>query len=210
MIFKQKKYRLIELFLLFILFPVSLILDWSIIAKILLGVFGVIYTIIIFCITERVKINFPSRASWARFLKLVWFRFLIIAVLLTAYVYYTNSSKLFYVVVEKPKTWLFFLSVYTIMSVIPQEFLYRTFFFKRYATLFNNTNLFIIVNAVLFALAHLFFANSLVIIITFIGGIIFAITYNKTNSIIFVVVEHAFYGCWLYTVGMGEMLGFPT
>jgi len=25
-----------------------------------------------------------------------------------------------------------------------------------------------------------------------------------------VSIEHAIYGCWLFTVGMGSMLGFPS
>ena len=68
----------------------------------------------------------------------------------------------------------------------------------------------ILVNAVLFSLAHLFFRNALVMILTFLGGIVFALTYHKTKSTLLVAIEHAIYGCWLYTVGMGEMLGFPT
>jgi membrane protease YdiL (CAAX protease family) len=59
-------------------------------------------------------------------------------------------------------------------------------------------------------LAHLFFKNTLVIVLTFLGGILFAITYHKTNSTLLVSIEHAIYGCWLFTVGMGSMLGFPT
>ena len=42
-----------------------------------------------------------------------------------------------------------------------------------------------------------------------IGGLLFAFTYSKTKSTLFVLIEHTLYGCWLYTVGMGEMLGFP-
>jgi hypothetical protein len=47
-------------------------------------------------------------------------------------------------------------------------------------------------------------------ILTFIGGILFAFTFKKTKSTLLVSIEHAIYGCWLFTVGMGEMLGFPS
>ena len=124
--------------------------------------------------------------------------------------YYKIPDKLFYVVIEKPKVWLFFLGVYSLISVLPQEFLYRTFFFERYSELFLSKTLFIILNAGLFSLAHLFFANSLVMLLTFIGGLLFAYTYSKINSVILVIIEHILYGCWLYTLGMGEMLGFPA
>jgi membrane protease YdiL (CAAX protease family) len=62
----------------------------------------------------------------------------------------------------------------------------------------------------LFSLAHIFFKSSLVLILTFIGGILFAITYKKTNSTLLVSIEHAIFGCWLFTVGMGTLLGFPS
>jgi len=47
-------------------------------------------------------------------------------------------------------------------------------------------------------------------ILTFVGGILFALTFQKTKSTLLVSIEHAIYGCWLFTVGMGEMLGFPS
>lgn len=65
-------------------------------------------------------------------------------------------------------------------------------------------------NAIVFSLGHIFFKNSLVIILTFLGGILFAITFNKTKSTLLVSIEHVIYGCWLFTVGMGAMLGFPS
>ena len=95
-------------------------------------------------------------------------------------------------------------------SVYPQELIYRAFFFQRYKNLFSNDKLFIFVNAVIFSLAHLFFKNTLVIVLTFLGGLLFAITFNKTKSTLLVSIEHAIYGCWLFTVGMGNMLGFPS
>jgi membrane protease YdiL (CAAX protease family) len=49
-----------------------------------------------------------------------------------------------------------------------------------------------------------------VLAFTFIGGILFAYTYQKTKSTLLVSIEHAIYGCWLFTVGMGTMLGFPS
>ena len=93
--------------------------------------------------------------------------------------------------------------------MLPQEIIYRTFFFERYASLVDNKWLFIFINAILFSLAHLFLKSPLVQIITFIGGLLFAFTYLKTRSTILVSIEHALYGCWLFTVGMGEMLAFP-
>jgi len=38
---------------------------------------------------------------------------------------------------------------------------------------------------------------------------IFIFTYTKTKSTTLVSIEHALYGNWLFTVGMGQMLAFP-
>lgn len=62
----------------------------------------------------------------------------------------------------------------------------------------------------MFSLGHIFFRNTLVLVLTFFGGLLFAITYSKTKSTLLVSIEHAIYGSWLFTVGMGDMLGFPS
>lgn len=67
----------------------------------------------------------------------------------------------------------------------------------------------VIINAIIFSLAHLFFKNGLVLLVTFIGGVIFSLTYLKFKSTALVTIEHALYGNWLFTVGMGQMLDFP-
>nr|WP_284041157.1 CPBP family intramembrane glutamic endopeptidase [Jejuia spongiicola] len=99
---------------------------------------------------------------------------------------------------------------YSFFSVYPQELIYRTFYFKRYHDIFKNKYLFIFINAIVFSLGHIFFKNSLVLALTFLGGLLFAFTFYKTKSTLMVSIEHAIYGCWLFTVGMGSMLGFPA
>ncbi|MDO6623847.1 CPBP family intramembrane metalloprotease [Oceanihabitans sp. 1_MG-2023] len=135
---------------------------------------------------------------------------LLIAFLTILFVWFTSKDSLFSVVLHKPLLWLVILFAYSIFSVYPQELIYRTFYFQRYKNLFYNTNWLMLVNAIVFAMAHLFFKNGLVIVLTFLGGLLFAFTYSKSRSTILVTIEHAIYGCWLFTVGMGEMLGFPT
>ena len=105
--------------------------------------------------------------------------------------------------------WFMVSIMYSVVSVYPQEFLYRSFFFSRYGLLFKNPYLLIAVNALLFSFAHILFKNLFVLIITLIGGLIFAITFFRTKSLLLTSIEHALYGSWLFTVGMGEMLAFP-
>ena len=105
--------------------------------------------------------------------------------------------------------WLLVSILYSVVSVYPQEFLYRSFFFNRYGSVLKNPYLLIAVNALVFSFAHIMFKNLFVLIITLMGGLIFAITFFKTRSLLLTSIEHALYGSWLFTVGMGEMLAFP-
>ena len=207
---QKTNYKLTELFILFVLAPISLVLDIPIWFKLGFGLLGFIYIIVLLLIVEKNKFRIAKNLNWEVFWKRTFIQLLIIAFLTTLYVWFVDKENLYIVVLNKPKLWLFILFFYSVFSVYPQELIYRTFYFQRYASLFKNEKLFIIVNAILFSLAHLFFRNTLVMILTFIGGILFAMSYKKTKSTLLVSIEHAIYGCWLFTVGMGAMLGFPS
>ena len=203
-------YRLFELFILFVLIPVSLALPINIIIKLLFGGIGFFYLLYVLFKIERVTFEVTKGIDWKRFWKLTLTKLIFIAILTVIYVWFVDDSKLFIVVRTKPLLWLIILFIYSFFSVYPQELIYRTFFFKRYSKLFKSENLFLIINAALFSLAHIFFKNSLVMVLTFLGGVLFALTFRRTKSTLLVSIEHAIYGCWLFTVGMGDMLGFPS
>jgi len=207
---KSKAYKFIELFILFILLPVSFTLNYQLIIKLVIGILGFLYIIFVLLKVERIPTKMASNRNWAYFFKLTFLKLSVIVVLTTLYMWWVDKSNLFQVMLNKPLLWLIILLVYSFLSVYPQELVYRTFFFKRYQELFMDPKLIIFVNAVLFSLGHLFFKNSLVIVLTFFGGLLFAMTFNRTNSTLLVSIEHAIYGSWLFTVGMGSMLGFPS
>ncbi|WP_299888295.1 CPBP family intramembrane glutamic endopeptidase [uncultured Lacinutrix sp.] len=204
------KYRLLEFFLIFIIIPVSFAIAFSIWIKMIISILGFFYIIYVLLRVENNKFKIAKNLNWNRFFKETFFKLIVIIAITTLYVYYTKSSNLFIVLREKPLMWVAILFVYSVFSVYPQELIYRTFYFQRYENLFKSKELFFFINAIVFSLAHLFFKNTLVIILTFLGGLLFAFTFHKTKSTILVSIEHAIYGCWLFTVGMGEMLGFPS
>lgn len=72
------------------------------------------------------------------------------------------------------------------------------------------TLVFIGLNAVLFSFSHIIFNNWLAIVLTFFGGIMFAFTYRKSNSLMVVFIEHMLYGNWIFTVGIGQYFYAPT
>jgi len=207
---KTSNYKLTELFIIFILFPVSFTFSFALWIKFAFGLIGFIYIVYILLKVEKEQFKIVPNINWNFFWKQTILKFIIISVLTSLFVWFTNRGNFFNVMINKPTLWLFFSFVYSFFSVYPQELIYRTFFFHRYQSLFRQNSQFIFFNAIVFSLGHIFFKNTLVLIITFLGGILFAITFNRTKSTFLVSIEHAIYGSWLFTVGMGTMLGFPS
>lgn len=207
---KTVTYRGIELLVIFVLVPVSFAIDYPILVKLIIGVIGFAYVVYLMLRVERIKFGIVKGLQWKQFWKTTLIKLVIIAVVTTLYMWLVDATNLYVVILNKPLLWVVILFVYSFFSVYPQELIYRTFFFQRYQSLFKNDTLFLIINAALFSLAHIFFKNTLVLFLTFIGGLLFAFTFKKTKSTLLVSIEHAVYGCWLFTVGMGNMLGFPS
>jgi membrane protease YdiL (CAAX protease family) len=105
---------------------------------------------------------------------------------------------------QNPGFWVVVMLLYPVLSVYPQGLLYRTFFFERYAPLFPGTFSMILVSAVAFAFMHIVFRNWIAVALTFAGGLLFAFRYQQTGSLATSSFEHALYGCWLFTVGLGQ------
>ncbi|PKV50585.1 CAAX prenyl protease-like protein [Aquimarina sp. MAR_2010_214] len=202
-------YKGLELFIFFIILPISFLLDSHFLFKVIPTVFGFVYILILLKRKSLLKLKFPIKEYWKPFWKKTIIKLGVIMVVTGVYVFLMAPDKLFSVLIKRPGLWIIILFVYTFLSVWPQEIIYRTFFYERYEGLIGNKWLFIFINAILFSLAHLFLGSFLVQVLTFVGGLLFAYTYQKTKSTTLVSIEHAIYGNWLFTVGMGEMLAFP-
>jgi membrane protease YdiL (CAAX protease family) len=94
--------------------------------------------------------------------------------------------------------------LYPVLSVYPQGLLYRAFFFERYAPLFAGKWPMIIASALAFAFMHIVFRNVLAVALTFAGGLLFAARYVETGSLATSCFEHGLYGCWLFSIGLGQ------
>ena len=203
------KKRILELFILFVSMPALLLVPIhpGIKAGIILVAVG--YAIYITTrkklVKKHVLFSMPKTKHW----RIQALRTALLIGISIPFMYFFHPEDLF-IVARKNVGMLIGISFfYSVFSVFPQEFLYRTFFYTRYADLFANKVGLIIVNAVLFSFAHIVFLNPLVLAITFVGGIIFSLTYLKTKSVLITSIEHAIYGSWIFAVGMGEMLAFP-
>jgi membrane protease YdiL (CAAX protease family) len=60
-----------------------------------------------------------------------------------------------------------------------------------------------VASATLFGLHHYIFHNWLAVALTLLGGIKFVLTYRRSRSLPLTCVEHAIYGCLVFTVGLG-------
>lgn len=99
--------------------------------------------------------------------------------------------------------WIRVMILYPFLSALPQEIVYRVLFFERYGHLFPNVRVAILINALCFGLAHLFFMNWPALILTTIGGLIFAWAYAQKRSFGFACLLHALGGQIIFTSGLG-------
>ena len=130
--------------------------------------------------------------------------FLPFVVVVTALVYRFAPHDLFRFLKTRPGFWLLVMVAYPLLSVYPQGIIYRAFFFDRYRSLFPNAWLLVAMSALAFAYVHVIFRNWLAVGLTAIGGLLFAMRYAQTGSLFASSFEHALYGCWLFTVGLGR------
>lgn len=101
------------------------------------------------------------------------------------------------------RLWAFIMVFYPVVSVWPQEVIYRAFFFHRYRCVLPRPWMRIFASAAAFGFMHILFLNPIAPLLTFIGGVLFGHTYERSRSVLAVSIEHAIYGCWVFTVGLG-------
>ncbi|MCC5845230.1 MAG: CPBP family intramembrane metalloprotease [Verrucomicrobia bacterium] len=199
-------YLWIECALLYGLLPVLLIhlqLHGGIpFLHILLGMTAL--TILLALFDPRVQFSQPPpRPPAGPHLRRILLRFLTAALLLSLFTLLLYPGLLFRLPRERTGLWLLILLLYPLLSVLPQHFLFRTFFLQRYRPLFGDGRLMLIVNALLFGWAHAFFLNPLAPLLSLIAGLLFADTWQRTRSLRLTCLEHALYGQLIFTTGLG-------
>ncbi len=93
--------------------------------------------------------------------------------------------------------------IYPWFSAYPQEITHRAFFFHRYRPILPGRWSMIGVSAVAFAWLHAPFWNWIALAITLPGGVLFAWTYDRTQSALAAGIEHGLYGWWCFFTGLG-------
>jgi len=107
---------------------------------------------------------------------------------------------------EDTARWALLMLLYPVLSVLPQELIYRAFFFHRYRALFASERSMVLANAAFFAFGHIIFRNGAAVAVSFAVGLLWAGTYLRSRSLPAVTIEHALYGNLAFTLGLGDNL----
>jgi uncharacterized protein len=207
---RKPAFLYIESYLIFICLPMV-----AHYASMRLPMFVSLWCLSVFCMVYLSKvegIRFRKEWNWPAVnrlnLKSMLIRFALLAPLLTGLTWILMPERFFAFPTQRPSMWALVMLLYPLLSVFPQEILYRSYFFTRYKSLFGK-NIWhtLLVNGMLFGYVHIVLKNEVAIILSAIGGVLFAHTYyktrSKTRSLALVTIEHALYGNWIFTVGMG-------
>ncbi len=143
-----------------------------------------------------------DQVTWAH-LKPILLRWVLACIGMTIFLYFYDYDRMFYLAMKRPAFIPVLFVLYPLISALPQEFIFCSFFFNRYETFFKTGWPMIIASAITFAYVHMLYINPIAPILSFVGGIIFAQTYYKHRSLALVTIEHGLYGNFLFLLGLG-------
>ena len=190
----------LEFFFIFLIIPSTIFfLDSSIIIFLTLYLVSILSLVILYFDKTFLFTSLKKKIDW----KFVIIFSVIFFFLGFFYVLLVDKNLLFIFPKTNFKLWLIVIFIYPFLSVIPQELVYRVFFFQRY---FPNINRFyfpMFLNLVVFAYGHLVFSNMHAIIITAIVSPIFTYAYLK-KSFLTCVILHTLGGQIIFTLGLGK------
>jgi len=147
----------------------------------------------------------PSAWNTLRpYLRPLLLRDALLLVLLGIAVWIFRPDLLFSLVKRSPALWAAVMLLYPWLSVYPQELLYRAFFFHRYRPLFGSRWTMLFASGLAFGFVHIIFGNWLAVALCVLGGLLFAFTYYSSNSLLLTCLDHAIFGNFIFTIGLGR------
>lgn len=133
----------------------------------------------------------------------VLLRFLVLGAIVATLVALFIPERFFELPRSRPMVWAIIMLGYPIFSVYPQEIIYRAFVFHRYAPVFTSRATIIAASAGAFAYMHIIFNNWIAVTLSLIGGVLFGATYSTKKSLVAAWLDHAVWGCFVFTIGLG-------
>ena len=139
-----------------------------------------------------------ARAMWR-----IVLRFLVCGTALTLVTRWLAPGLFLSLPRERPVFWGAIMVLYPLLSVWPQEVIFRRFLFYRYGRIFGEGGV-VAASALAFGFAHVIFLNWIAVALTVAGGAMFARNYAQERSLWLACFEHGLYGCLVFTIGLGR------
>ena len=202
---KGKIYLAIEFALLFFGIPTWIYLDQDfihpsiIILPVLVFIFILLRRNSDFKWSELIQWQVPRKVLYGNVILI-----LLAALLMLGYVLSFDRENLFNL--PRANIWLYLglCLFYPVFSAFGQEIIYRTFLSKRYSRILPRGWQFVLASALTFSFMHIVYYNPVSLILTFIGGIYFAVNYRITRSVLFTSILHGIFGIMMFGVGLGQ------
>ncbi|MCX7644794.1 MAG: CPBP family intramembrane metalloprotease [Rhodobacteraceae bacterium] len=115
----------------------------------------------------------------------------------------TAPGSAFALVRSNPALMAMIALLYPLLSALPQEIVFRALFFRRYGPILPSLRPALVLNAAVFALAHLMYWSGIVAAMTFAGGLLFAWACEVRRNFPMAVVMHAVCGVIVFLLGLG-------
>lgn len=202
----SRRYLMIEYLLVFALLPLLIA-----VAKPHGWIYATLWLALYLCWrTLKKNHGYRFRADWNepalrwKNIQPLVLRFVPFALFLMLFCFFTIPEKFFWLPQHNVGLWLMIMVFYPAVSVIPQEFVFRSFFMTRYQALFATPGALIVANGLAFGWVHIVLMNWVAVVFSAVGGMLFAHTYRKHQSLALCWFEHALYGCFIFTIGLGQ------
>jgi membrane protease YdiL (CAAX protease family) len=201
----NRVYLLSEFVLLFLFFPLLLLFEGDLVnpSSVLLPLVILIFIVLRFQTDFTWKELWHFPVTWTNLMLHLGIA-LFVSMLLLGWVYYFDRDNLFNLPSGNWKLWLFVSVFYPLFSVFTQEIIFRTYIFRRYERLFGNGVQIILISALVFSFAHIFYFHPVSLVLTFFLGLYLGLIYQKTRSVLFASFMHGLYGNMVFTIGLGH------
>lgn len=137
-------------------------------------------------------------------LGIIFLESLLLVPLLLGLTWLVAPESLYFVPMDNIQQWLFLMIIYPVFSALPQELLFRSFFFHRYRFLLKGTIPLMIASTLAFAFMHIVYFNWIAVLLTLVGGFFFSRTYIRTGSVIYASLQHGILGGLIFSLGLGR------
>jgi len=201
----KKIWLIIELWTLFFMLPLIFYFEWFPFPKIPALLLTTAYAFIILWRDKNfARIRLWNTEKLSTNLQKIIIKFIPASLVLVVLTVIITPETLFIFPRQRPFIWAIVMLLYPIFSAYSQELIYRTFFFHRYRQLFPADRWMIGMSASTFCFLHIIYDNPIAIVLSLIGGLLFSVTYQRSQSLLTTSIEHGLYGQFIFTIGLGH------